>query len=182
MGTLRSWGRKIDNSRRLPLAEIPKEYWMHATFTYYFLDDPEAWGARSSEGIDYADLRTSRAQALANFFLPIQDAAVIAYEAAEGTLYGRLNDRLSKTPEARMGHHISAFLNRNMNMLGKSPPSTKLRPIPAADKPQLRWVEGSNSLKSQFAGQPGRYDDVMVSRADLYEYCEYLKRIGGTQF
>ena len=175
---MKSWGRKIEGQQRLPLADIPKAFWLQATFSYDFLGQG-SWGARSPDGVVFEDLQVNRAQSLVVFFIPLKEGAGVAYEATEGTLYGNLNDRLSKTATERTDHHISAFLNRKMVMLGQSPPSTKLRHIPDDDKPLLKWVESSNSLKSRYAAQPGRYDNVLVRRTDLQEYCEYLRRIGG---
>jgi len=177
-GAVKSWGRKIEGSQRLSLDDIPKTFWPHASFTYDFLGQG-TWGARSPDGVVFEDLQVNRAQSLAMFFIALKEGAGVAYEATEGTLYGNLNDRLSKSATQRTDHHISAFLNRKMVMLGQSPPSTKLRHIPDDDKPLLKWVESSNSLKSRYAAQPGRYDNVLVRRADLQEYCEYLRRIGG---
>lgn len=37
-GALRVWGREIVDSKRMPLAEIPKEAWRSSRFTYWFLD------------------------------------------------------------------------------------------------------------------------------------------------
>jgi hypothetical protein len=41
-GALRVWGREIVDSKRMPLAEIPKEAWRSSRFTYWFLDGGDA--------------------------------------------------------------------------------------------------------------------------------------------
>jgi hypothetical protein len=69
---LKVWGRRIEDSRRLALAEIPPEEWPRAKFTYWFLKEGDGVSldvvcprpSRGSAPAQYADLRVCRAQAL----------------------------------------------------------------------------------------------------------------------
>jgi hypothetical protein len=66
------WGRRIEDSRRLALAEIPAKEWQRAKFTYWFLKEHDGLSldvdcyqsSRGSAPLQYADLRVSRAQVL----------------------------------------------------------------------------------------------------------------------
>lgn len=115
-------------------------------------------------------------------FVSLREAARLAYEAAEGTMHGKLNDRLDKTPTERIEHHIEGILNRKVVLYGRSPPSSRLRPIPKSEMAALRWIEGTDALKSRYAAQPGHYEDVVVGRISLQSYLDHLKRIGGATF
>jgi len=72
-GQLRVWGRRIEDSRRLALAEIPADQWERAEFTYWFLVEQDGQSldvncyrpVRGAQPIQYADLHVSRAQAAA---------------------------------------------------------------------------------------------------------------------
>jgi hypothetical protein len=71
-GQLKVWGRRIEDSRRLSLAEIPAQEWQRAKFTYWFLKEDNGVSlnvdcyrpTRGSAPFQYADLRVCRAQAL----------------------------------------------------------------------------------------------------------------------
>jgi hypothetical protein len=66
IGRLKSWGREIRDSRRLSLTEIMPHYWKAASFTYFFRDGntPGQWDARSGDGVDMADIKVNRSQAM----------------------------------------------------------------------------------------------------------------------
>jgi hypothetical protein len=115
-------------------------------------------------------------------FVSLREAARLAHEVTEGTMYGKLNDRLDVTPSERTEHHIDGILNRKLVLYGKTPPSSMLRPIPRDEMSSLRWFEGTDALKSRYASQPGHYEDVVVGRISLQGYLDHLKRIGGTIF
>jgi hypothetical protein len=69
---LKVWGRRIEGSKRLALAEIPPQEWPRAKFTYWFLKEYDGLSLdvdcyqsfRASAPLQYADLHVSRAQAL----------------------------------------------------------------------------------------------------------------------
>jgi hypothetical protein len=88
---------------------------------------------------------------------------------------------MNKTVQERIDDQVSAFLSRKMEMLGKSPPSTKVRRIPDDEKSLLKWAGASNSLVSRYPAQTILYEDVVVSRYDLEKYCDFLKRIGSAK-
>lgn len=97
IGRLKSWGREIRGSRRLSLKEIMPHYWEAASFIYLFAADntPGEWHARSEQGVDMADVKVSRAQALRIWpntpeaqqeTIPLHIAASEAYGATRGTI------------------------------------------------------------------------------------------------
>ena len=69
---LKVWGRRIEDSKRLALAEIPAQEWHRAKFTYWFLKEHDGVSldadcprpSRGSAPAQYADLRVCGAQAL----------------------------------------------------------------------------------------------------------------------
>src|SRR5262249_46810504 len=69
---LKVWGRRIEDSRRLALAEIPAQEWHRAKFTYWFLQEDDGVSldaecprpSRGSASAQYVDLHACRAQAL----------------------------------------------------------------------------------------------------------------------
>jgi hypothetical protein len=72
-GQINVWGRRIDkSSKRLALAQIPKENWEHAAFTYWFLDanDDQTLAVEcrgrsvGAAPLQYCDLRVNRVEVL----------------------------------------------------------------------------------------------------------------------
>lgn len=65
-------GRRIENSKRLALAEIPAQEWRRAKFTYWFLKEDDGVSldvdcyqpSQGTASLQYADLRVCQAQML----------------------------------------------------------------------------------------------------------------------
>lgn len=109
--------------------------------------------------------------------IPLVRAARIAFEKTEGSFFGALQSRLNHTKNERLENSIDGFLNRKLEMFGKSPPSSVLRKIPSHEMSELKWMPGTNSLISMYAANPGRYEDVIILRSSFKKYLESLKRL-----
>ena len=107
----------------------------------------------------------------------ILDAARTAFETAENLGIERLLVSSADPAEEKLSWVVSTFLVRKNKLWGRQPPSRNLKIIPEEELAALRHVPGTNSLKSDFAGAPIRYEDVRVGRADVRNYVNHLHRL-----
>lgn len=154
-GQLAVWGRRIDGSKRLALEPIPFENWRHAKFTYWFLDSNneqmlhvdcpieagKSWPARQ-----YADIRVNREQAERIWsYIPLKDAARIAYERTRESVFAKVAERFGKTPEGIL-HYIASSLFLYHPIYAQKPPSTLREPVPQELRPSMRVFDDCDGI------------------------------------
>jgi hypothetical protein len=107
----------------------------------------------------------------------ILDAARTAFETAERLGIEKLLASSTDPAEEKLSWVVSTFLVRKFKIWGRQPPSRNLKIITEQELAGLLHVPGTNSLKSNFASSPFRYEDVQVDRADVRNYVNQLHRL-----
>jgi hypothetical protein len=195
-GFLKVWGRKIEDSRRLPLAEIPATEWAHANFgRYWFLDGGDenrqalhaeiSSSERGRPPRHYADLQVVRAIAETlwpNDPIPIHSAARLLYEAVEEA--GITNSVVGvpySSPDVALDYFKHVLLKSDAELSGVRPPSSKSRPIPRDERINLEPMSGKSNLRYLMASLGLGYRDVTIRRHALinvaHDYIEKLRRL-----
>lgn len=111
--------------------------------------------------------------------IPIEEAARIAYEAAEHA--GALD--LVESPNLAAPYKLDHFkfammIDRQIRLYGVKPPSTKLLPIATEEYPDLYPVTGLNQLNYLHPYQNVAYIDVRIGRGDLQRLIrQYVPRV-----
>jgi hypothetical protein len=100
--------------------------------------------------------------------IPIEEAARLAYEAAERANALDLVDSSTLEPSRKLDHFKFAMLVDNeINLHGKRPPSTQSLPITREELSELYPVTGLNQLNYRTPFNRVAFTDVMISRKDL---------------
>jgi hypothetical protein len=108
--------------------------------------------------------------------IPILEAARVAFDRAEELEIGDLIWSKHHTSSQKLSNFINAFLVRDFQLRGIKPPSHTSRLIPASELGRLHHVLGTNSISSDFASEPLRYDEVTIIRRDLDAYLDSIQR------
>jgi hypothetical protein len=101
--------------------------------------------------------------------IPLQEAARLAYEAAENSGILELTTSASSSPETKLRHFKFLFMvDDETQLYGVKPPSTKSRPISKADLVHLCPADGDVSeLNSDVSHGSAIYVNVTLRRNDL---------------
>ena len=176
-GTIRMRGRKIDRpaAKRLPLVWIEAAYWPHVLFTYWFLEREESvLDARNEKtGIEYADLRIDRADALRVWPMPIplHNAAGLAYEGTRGTEISQLAEAHGREPDGILNQYMSS-LYMSVPIVAQKLPSKVYEEVPVVDKLVLKiyskgqWLGYHDSKEPVFLDPRVRIADLNAFIAD----------------
>jgi hypothetical protein len=182
-GQLAVMGRRIEGSKRLALEPIPMENWARAKFTYWFLDKGSEQAlhvdcpqdARGSASRQYADLRVNRDQAEEVWsFIPLKDAARMAYEQIRESFLAKTAERMGKTPDG-----IVKFLANSIYLYhpvyAQRPPSSLRELVPQTLRPSTEVIEGCDGIVEFFDRSMPLYIHPLVMRSDLDAFIEWGK-------
>jgi hypothetical protein len=117
-------------------------------------------------------------------WIPLLTAARLAYEAIEEGKLEKLFTSSKGTIEDKISSVIGTFMAHNgkMDLRGKKPPSSVVRSIPRDEYINLRHIPNTNSLGPLFANDSGRRDDVVVLRADLASYIDWIRDLANRDY
>ena len=151
LGRLRAWGAMVNNPTVVP---IPKEYWVHAQFTYIFLGKEEGlnhvWSTRIREGHEhtgqpqYRSVEINKSEALGIWpkaieeLIPMKEAATRLYEQARkhGSVWAYAAEKLGAhgltgtSTEAEVLDYLSHFIANKIVLFGVKPPSRLFEAFP----------------------------------------------------
>lgn len=114
-------------------------------------------------------------------WIPLLTAARLAYEAVEAEGLEKLFVSSSDTASEKIVSIIdSIMVHEEIELWGKKPPSTVLRPIPHSEHAQLHPVPNTSNLGPVFASEPNRWEDVVIQRADLDDYLAGIRALSQT--
>jgi hypothetical protein len=113
-------------------------------------------------------------------WIPILTAARIAYEAMESSGLEGVITSPGQTAAGKLAFFVDMMTSREdceIQLRGRKPPSTVLRPIPQEEFPHLHLIPNTNNLGPIIASEPTRYNDVEIIRADLNDHISWLQDI-----
>jgi hypothetical protein len=182
-GQLAVWGRRIDGSKRLALEPIPFENWKHAKFTYWFLDagneqslhvDCPIEAGRSAPARQYADIRVNREQAEKIWsYIPLKDAARIAYERARESVSAKVAEGVGKTPEGIL-HYFASTIFLYHPVYAQKPPSTLRELVPLTLRPSMRVYDDCDGI-GYISDKRPTYIGALVTGADLEAFIQWAR-------
>jgi hypothetical protein len=109
-------------------------------------------------------------------WIPLLTAARLVYEAVEAEGLEKLFVSSSDSASEKITSIIdSIMVHEEIELWGKKPPSTVLRPIPYDEHAQLHPVPNTSNLGPVFASEPNRWEDVVILRADLDDYVASIR-------
>lgn len=179
---LAAWGRQIVGTKRLALAPIALHLFRQAKLTYWFLDE----GGERSLHIEciattvgngtyqFADLHVDREQALAIWsYLPLRDAARMAYEQTRESAVAAAAERFGETPDGVL-HYFASSIFLYHPVYAQLAPSTLRELIPPSLRPSLRVLEDCETITPVSGGKP-TYVHALVKRSDLDAFVEWAR-------
>jgi hypothetical protein len=184
---LKSWGRKIVGSRQLSLAPIPSEFWRDAAFIYPLsdADKPSIWDARSSSGVDYADVQVNRAEATTLWSPParsisLPDAAAELYAKISDTALGkRTKDNCAS--EEEIWDTIGTMIIRRGTVAGRTPGSSQLETLNTSVLWYARVVGGAKVIRANTTESKTNFTDLQITRSALNRVIEDIKSTADMQ-
>lgn len=105
-------------------------------------------------------------------FMPLREAARLAYEAVEGSLVSRI--AAAKGPEGALHYFAKEVFYAVPVVLGRKCPSTQLRPVSRYLPEAFAFTEGGNAAMSVTTGEIA-YKDLCVIRSDFKQALAEIK-------
>jgi hypothetical protein len=100
--------------------------------------------------------------------IPLQEAALIAYEAAERAGALDLIDSAEVGPEHKLDHFkFACMVDDEITLFGAKPPSRVSMPIPRSELSGLRPIPGESRFNYITPFDRTAYTSVTISRRDL---------------
>jgi hypothetical protein len=113
-------------------------------------------------------------------WLPVLDAAKIAYENLESDGLDAIITSSSTNPTDKLTFFVDMMVNHHSStipLMGRKPPSDVLRIIPEHERRSLHHISNTNTLAPIWPGSSGTYNDVKIIRADLNAYIDWLRAL-----
>lgn len=105
-------------------------------------------------------------------YVPLKEAATIAYEEMRGTKAGTIIEGLNK--DDVLGYYAHALFNGKTTLYGNHPPSRKLEAIPNEEYGRCGFSDDQNALHRHGENR-NLYENLQIKRSDLDRRIAELK-------
>ena len=108
-------------------------------------------------------------------YIPLKEAATIAYEETRGTQAATIAEGLNR--DDILGYYAYALFKGSRMLYGKHPPSRKLEPVPKEEYGRCGFSDDYSSLR-RLGEDQNLYEDLQLRRSDLLRRITELKDLG----
>ena len=105
-------------------------------------------------------------------YIPLKEAATIAYEEMRGTQAGTIIE--GPNPDNVLGYYAHALFNGKTTLYGNHPPSRKLEAVPNEEYGRCGFSDDQNALRRHGENR-NLYENLQIKRSDLDRRIAELK-------
>jgi hypothetical protein len=105
--------------------------------------------------------------------IPLPEAARMAYDQLDGTLWRTVTDKWNNTPDERLSF-IATYLAQHVSLVASSPPSQKQMPIPPEEFKSGVFHDGGRVFRRHFE-EHDHFVDLAISRSNLKAAIKRMK-------